>query len=280
MNTEKFEAQVRLQKDFTQKWMGTPDITSVRLNMFRKRNKPLSWRPIIHDNAFLFHGGNEKIIKQIFEGLPGLQKSMQKSVESNYYTFKNSPTSEIAKNFVKNYHQYPFGFQQFLEDLEEFRSYREGLRIKHNQWVLPSVGATIFYIDLDSISEEELINAYNSGLLTHFLKNAKSERIFLFLMASDPWKLPEELWVFMDWGIFAGGTESFAENFRNNNTYTPKPLIARDPVGKYYREDLNELGNIYEMRYSLRPDYQKVLEDRKKEAEDFIKWIEAKDSGN
>lgn len=284
MNIERFEASLRLGIPFDENWR-RPDLADVRLEMFRKRGKPLAWRPIIDPHIFLFYD-SYKILRECLEAIEKEEISTpyvkRDSFRAYWFSGKRTEAFTIAREILKDPAPRIFsqGIFRLLLDIEEFRKAREDSRIAAGFWNNSAVGAALMVIDLDSFPYEELDNIAESPLLESLLFRGLTERIFLCLVAKDASKVPIKLLPFVEFGCFVGQNEKFVEPFKSRGVNELKPLIYRDSLGKFFQAWSNEIGDLYNRRYSLNEEGQRAIQKENAENQAFVDWIRALDDGS
>lgn len=284
MDLEKFEAELRLGVPFEEKWK-RPDINEVQVAMFRKRGKLFTWRPMIDPHIAIFYDDPVILgdaLEQIDLSSTSTPKVERNSLRAYWYSFSHSEALETAKDTLSTskVRFYPFGLESLLEDIEKFRQEREGLRISHGQWVHPSVGATLFIVDLDSAHKEEVKRVVDSGLLEHLLFKGHPDRVYLMLVSKDASSVPPEIFPLVEFGCFMGDNEKFVNPYIKDTTFIHDPLVFRDSRGKFYSKWRDESGDLYDKRYSLNTIGKKVTSQRDVERGDFLNWIEGLDDGS
>lgn len=279
------EAEIRLGFPFKESW-DFPDLGEANIELYRRRNKPLAWRALIDPHLFFFYNDYyhlEEALKKVHRFTTTSVRVKRKSMRVQWRSLKKTEALDIAvKELGKDHAKfYPFGLLDLLYDIEEFRKSRERLRKSRRMSDLPSVGATIFLIEADSTTKEELQEAVSSGVLETLLLKGRPERVFLWIVAKSAKSIPASILPFVEFGIFVGeDNERYAKPFITEDTYVYKPLVFRDHYGWFYQKHRNHAGEIYDRRYSLNEIGEEILTARKVEADGFVDWIEGLDDGN
>lgn len=258
---------------------------SVYFELFKTYRKRVTWSSMLHHNMSLFYGNLNKQKTIFIQNIAKQSIRFSESVKIDLYNFTNDLEiigEELEQKYEAfHYHHYLNSFEQFIDDLIEFRQEIRTNMIENSR--IEATNRKLQFILIDLTTEELSTLHSNSDVYDKFqdlLSDSEWERVYIVPLVKNASDLPLSLHHCLEWCSYLGSVNDDFLHEMHPDLIDGYYSKQQKVIGSAYTKDSEKITILHPLKYTPSQFHYEVEERFREEDELYKEFLNSLNDGS